>query len=395
MQFLPAVSHGESRFKTDDRGVYRVYGLPAGRYIVGVQSRGRSQLTSTFHPGVTEESEAKPIDVLAGKVVENVDIKLPPITRPLAFEVSGRVVDEATGQPIPKIRVGRDTLEIAGKKVSQCCDGMVVDERGEFRFPNLLPGRYAVYVPIDSLSEYYSDQVVFEVVDQGVAGLEIKARRAASLSGKVVIEGTRDPAILSDLSNMHITVFRMTGGLGTGVEAGADGRFRIPGLPPDKFRFELFYPKTQQRGFFLLGVERDGVLQTAGIDVTAGEQVTGLRLIVAYGEGVVSGQVQVVGGSLPEGARLSVHARRADVQGRPGSASVESVDARGRFLLEGLATGAHEITLTVYVPSQPGATMPIRQWASVKQTVSVTSGAESQVTLVLDVNASNGKEKKQ
>src|SRR5262249_38159230 len=55
MQFLPAVSHGESRFKTDDRGVYRVYGLPAGRYIVSVQSRDRSQLTSTFHPGVTEE----------------------------------------------------------------------------------------------------------------------------------------------------------------------------------------------------------------------------------------------------------------------------------------------------------------------------------------------------
>src|SRR5262249_12047892 len=141
----------------------------------------------------------------------------------------------------------------------------------------------------------------------------------------------------------------------------------------------------------LLGVERDGVLQTAGIEVAAGEQVTGLRLIVAYGEGVVRGQVQVVGGSLPEGARLSVYARRADAQGRPSSASPGSVDARGRFLLEGLSTGAHEITLTVYVPSQPGATMPIRQWASVKQTVSVTSGAESQVTLVLDVNAPNVK----
>jgi hypothetical protein len=385
---LPVTSAGGSRFKTDDRGVYRIYGLPAGRYIVRSEAPG--QAGWTFHPGVIEESQARPIDVVAGNVVENVDIKLPPTTR--VYEASGRVVDEATGQPIPKVAVGCGEMRDGDKRaiVSACCPA---DERGAFRITNLAPGRYAVSVPINSLSEYYSDEVVFEVADQDVTGLEIKARRAASLSGVVVVEDARDPSVTSDLSHLRITVFRQAGGLGTGGNVWADGSFRIPGLPPDKFRFNLS-SITQRQRFWLMGAERDGVRLPGWIEVAAGEQVTGLRLIVAYGAGVVNGQVQVVGGTLPQGARLSVSARRADLPGRPSSAPVVSVDARGRFFLEGLATGVHEISLMVFVPSPTGGTLlsPLR--APVRQTVSVTSGAESQVTLVLDLNAPSVKEEK-
>src|SRR5262245_40090482 len=60
MQQLPVTSAG-GRFKTDDRGVYRVYGLPAGRYIVSVQSETPGQARRMFHPGMTEESQAAPV----------------------------------------------------------------------------------------------------------------------------------------------------------------------------------------------------------------------------------------------------------------------------------------------------------------------------------------------
>jgi hypothetical protein len=390
LQQLPSTITSDSRFKTDDRGVYRIYGLPAGRFIVSVLSPAPGRSTWIFHPGVTEESQAVPVDVVAGKVVENVDIKLPPITR--GYEASGHVVDEATGQLIPKIRVGWSALK-AGEKRAIVSASDLVDERGAFRITNLAPGHYAVSVPINSLSEYYSDEVVFEVTDQDVTGLEIRARRAASLSGVVVIEGARDPSVMSDLSHLLVWVGRQAGGLRTGVQVGADGRFRIPGLPPDKYQINLS-SKTQRQRFWLMGAERDGVRLSNWIEVAAGEQVTGLRLIIAYGAGVVNGQVQVVGGTLPEGARLSVSARRADLPGRPSSASVVSVDARGRFFLEGLATGVHEISLIVFVPSPSRGTLlsPLRP--PVRQTVSVTSGAESQVTLVLDLNAPSVKEEK-
>src|SRR5262245_62306190 len=107
LQQLPVSSAGGSRFKTDDRGVYRIYGLPAGRHIVSVRGETPGQAEWVFHPGVTEESQAGPVEVMAGKVVENVDIRLPRITR--GYEARGRVIDEATGRPIPKISVGLNT----------------------------------------------------------------------------------------------------------------------------------------------------------------------------------------------------------------------------------------------------------------------------------------------
>jgi hypothetical protein len=389
LQQLPVMSAGGSRFRTDDRGVYRIYGLPPGRFIVSVRSETPGQPGWLFHPGVTEESRAGQVDVVAGKVVENVDIKLPPITR--SYEASGRVIDEATGQPIPKISVDRSVLGANSNGAIAHVGPQPVDERGAFRFPNLAPGRYAVYISIGG--EYYSDQVIFNVTDQDVTGLEIKARHGASLSGVVDIEGARDPSVLSAPSRLHVGVGKQAGGMGAGSDVGADGRFRITGLSPDKFRF-ILWSTTQQGRLSLLGAERDGFPLPEWFEVAAGEQVTGLRIIVAFGAGVVRGQVQIVGGTLPEGSRMSVSARRADFTGRPSSAAPASVDTRGRFIIEGLATGAHEISLTAYVPSQSGGGRLSPLQPSVKQTVSVTSGAESEVTLTLDLNAMKVKEEK-
>jgi hypothetical protein len=388
---LPASTDADTSFKTDDRGIYRVYGLPTGRYIVSIQVQGQGSITRTFHPSATDESRAEAVEVTAGKVTENVDIKLFLIGR--AYEVSGRVVDKASGQPIPKISVGRNMLGSDGKSVYEVPSAASANENGEFNFTNLLPGRYVAYVSMANSSEYYSDKISFEVVDQDVAGVEIKVRRAGSLSGKIVVEGTRDPAILADLSYLSVLVFRLGGGAGTSAQAAPDGRFRISGLPPDKYRLQPS-SSIQRRNFSLLGVEREGVRQSEGIEVAAGEQISGLRVIVSYGEGVVQGQVQVVGGALPEGARLSAYARRVDVPSNSISSQSSSVDARGMFVIVGLATGVYEINLSVSAPTPPGSASPFRPWALVRQTVSVAGGVESQVKMILDISAQNTKGQK-
>jgi hypothetical protein len=388
-QQLLSTIEGALMFETDDHGVYRIYGLPAGRFVIGVENKSPTSPSSwVFHPGVTEESQAGQVDVVAGRVVENIDIKLPPITG--SYEASGRVIDEATGQPIPQISVIRSALKAADNSAFAYTLPQPVDEHGAFRFSNLTPGRYAVYISIGG--EYYSDEVIFDVKNQDVTGLEIKARHGASLSGVVIIEGSRDPSVLSALSNLRVGVNRWTSVHAAGSAVGADGRFRITGLPPGKFRLGL--GSAQQQRFTLLGAEREGVPLPEWFEVSAGEQVTGLRLIAAHAMGVVRGQVQVVGGKLPAGASLGVSARRADFPGHPDSGPHARVDAHGRFMIEGLTTGVHEISLTAYAPSQSGGGGLSPLLTSVRQTVSVTSGTESEVTLTLDLNAVKVKEEK-
>jgi len=54
--------------RTDDRGVYRIYGLPAGRYILSASSeepygRAKRNYPRTFYPDATDQKQAKIIEV--------------------------------------------------------------------------------------------------------------------------------------------------------------------------------------------------------------------------------------------------------------------------------------------------------------------------------------------
>ena len=96
--------------RTDDRGVYRIYGLPEGRYLVSVGYASPERITSSrafyprvFYPNASSESEAKVIEVSEGSEATDVDITVsdPKETR----DVSGRVVDADTGQPVEGVRI--------------------------------------------------------------------------------------------------------------------------------------------------------------------------------------------------------------------------------------------------------------------------------------------------
>src|SRR5262245_13663877 len=69
---------------TDDRGVYRIYGLPPGRYAVSAGGEGGGdplhdrdgKFTLTYHPDTTDEKKAKIIEIKEGSEVTDVDIRL-------------------------------------------------------------------------------------------------------------------------------------------------------------------------------------------------------------------------------------------------------------------------------------------------------------------------------
>ncbi len=137
-------------------------------------------------------------------------------------------------------------------------------------------------------------------------------------------------------------------------------------------------------GFLITRIEHNGVPQAQLVDIQPGADTTGVRIFLAYGTGVIRGQVKFEGGTLPSDSMLMVMLRREGVPTRGGT----QVDSRGQFVIENLAAGAYEVMVQLVnlgpVRPPPRPSMPVRQ------TVTVSDGTESQVLLTLDLNPRQG-----
>ncbi|MGH8596582.1 MAG: MSCRAMM family protein, partial [Gammaproteobacteria bacterium] len=238
-------------FLTDDRGEYRIFGLPEGRYVVSVGFSSQDGPLSTggaraFHPrtyyaevpNVTDASQAKAVEVTEGGEVTGVDIVLGEGKR--TYDIIGRVVYADSGQPVAG-------LEIACGKVAEDrknfngigMNGERSNANGEFRVRGLLPGRYGVFVRSTPESDFYSDPAMCEVLEENVQGIEVRVRLGTSIQGMVVLEGTNDPAVRLKLSQLqlHYAVRDPNRLIAPGMSSAKvamDGGFRIRGVPPGK-----------------------------------------------------------------------------------------------------------------------------------------------------------------
>ena len=416
-------------FRTDDRGNYRVYGLPPGKYLVSA-GRGNAQggppgftanrtYQRTFHPEATEEANATPITVEAGKETTEVDIRMASIE---TFAAAGRVVEAETGKPVAGVLIAHNSVRSGGRGGSMqmpaqpgSTDGLSSDE-GEFRIEGLARGKYSVYVAQDQqnalTSEYYSEPATFEITTTDVTGLEIRLQRGASINGLVILDGATDPNVLA---NIRVSAASRGGGRGNAAPVTPNGTFRVAGLAPG--RVSLNVSEANNPGPFsglqVLRIEKDGAELQSGLEVTQGEQVSGVRIHVAYGTSVIRGVVKTEGGTLTQGMRLMVTARRTDSAngggGRGGGMMPAQVDAQGQFQIERLVPGTYEVTAQTMGGGfgggfgggrgggqQPGQqagqqtgqqTVQQMRVAPVSQTVIVGNNATQNVVLMLNLAA--------
>jgi hypothetical protein len=394
---------GFDMYSTDDRGVYRLYGLPPGRYIVSSGSAlwgntGR-KFPTTYHPGVTSEDQAAIIEVNEGSEVTGIDIALGGAST--GYEALGRVIDSETGNPIPQVSLMCFGVGEEGREFTGFNGNAKTDAQGNFRFAGLPAGRYSLSLTpdMDFLTggiEYYIDETTFEIASGNAAGIEVRAKRGGSIAGVVVAENSTAPALRNKIGQMVLSAAvskkegqRSSFDLFSGqrsAKIGSDGRFRISGLSAGEVEFGFF---TLAGGNPTVGrVERDGAEVRGKLEIRPGEAITGVRIVVAYGTGVIRGQVNVDGGTLPEGARIIVTANRTGARegGRSGQADV---DNKGRFVIQNLVDGEYELVVQatgnpVSTPdgfnSPPQAGMP-----SATERVRISGGGEAQVTIKLNL----------
>lgn len=371
---------------TDDRGIYRVFGLKPGKYKIffggheSLAGAGSRFYRQTYYPSVNDVAKATVIEVTEGSETTNVDIVLGPALP--AFKVSGRIIDAETGKPLPGINYG--LYKSDGERGGSSSVGReFTDPNGGFRLENVLPGKYAVFVAA-AQSNLRADWVYFEVVDQDIADLVIKAGKAGSVSGVVVFEGAEDKTIKFDA--LMISAWMRNGenhfAGNTMQPLDPDGRFRIGGLTKGLARLSVTLREPNDTmQVAAVRVERNGVFQPDGLDLKDGEQVTGVRVIAKYLTGVIQGEIKLEGEESLPNSRISVWINAIDLS-RPGAYRMPGgkspeLDARKRFVVRGLAAGTYEVNVAVFDPARQDTTRIY------KQQVTVTDFAVSEVTITI------------
>jgi 5-hydroxyisourate hydrolase-like protein (transthyretin family) len=382
---------GGQRFQTDDRGIYRIYGIPEGRYKVSAgradddsspdNRPGRIVYKRTFYPDTTDPDSARIVEVTGGAELSNIDIAL---GRNLpSFSASGKVVDGETGQPIVGLKFMLQ--RIVGNNYSMLQSMSTSNSQGEFRIDNVTPGKYLVVEVTQLGSEVRAEGAPFEVTDQDVTGLLVKTFKGSSITGTIVIEGITDKNILNKVADLHLEAYSHTeGSKYSGREAvlSSDGTFRIGGLMPGTLGFSLGTRnfRSPPETFSILRIERAGIVQPRNLTIKAGENLTDITIILSYGTGAIRGSVKTENGSLPQGAQFGIWIKKLGETGDSNSYPRTYSDVRGHFLIERLAAGTYELSVNVNIPG--GRPVP-----PVKRVVTVSEAATVEVEVTLDLKS--------
>ena len=379
-QTADTFTHSKS-VKTDDRGIYRFFGVPPGKYRVSAGESdnrlpGGSQpvYKRTFYPSVTDSAKASVIEVTEGSEANNVDITLP---RPVAtFRVSGRIVDARTGKPLSNMKYG--VQQTRGNE-TQGSQGGISNAAGEFNLDNAQPGTYTFYIVPDS-EDVQPESLVFQVDDRDVTDLLIQARKGGSVSGVVVFEDSEKKGVPSEdkleiFASVQNAKHQFNGRPPAYVAS--DGSFRVMGLQSGRVHFTVFgFTKGRDsRSLQIVRIERNGTVQPSEIDLKEGEDIAGVKITIKEDSGAIRGVIKFENGELPP-SQLSLWITRLDgnTTNPETRDSYRQWDSRNRFLFQPVAPGTYEVTVVGNLPNGK---------VTAKQQVTVTANVTSEVTLTL------------
>lgn len=227
---------------TDDRGVFRIYGLGAGRHVVcATVRRGpsfdpkpqrRPQYMRTCYPSVMDPEQATEI-TLADQDVGGIEIQL---QRSASFVISGHVLS-SVGGPADNANIQINRIE----RNHSSGTGTTLQAGGAFTISNVAPGTYEVSARLGrSVSNSTADErepewasVRLDITSADVEGLVLQLKKGVNVKGRVVFE---DPPPAPPTSPLQVTV--TFDGLGAnrpgmGPQRGTvsdDGTFELKGL---------------------------------------------------------------------------------------------------------------------------------------------------------------------
>lgn len=315
---------------TDDRGIYRIYGLAAGTYVVWA---GGSQFNSgadpfdadvpTYSPSSTRDTAAE-ITVRVGEETNNVDIRY-------RGEPGHRVSGTVSGPEIAKeTRYGIELTSVrdGGALWSSMRYVESQSDRG-FIFHGVDDGDY--YVTARSAlgnSEFaVSTPKRIKIEGADVTGIELIVEPLGSVSGRVVLEESnateckdKERPFFSETlvsawhkeSEATKELPRSIWSIGAPVNPDAEGNVTIRSLAPGEYRFATEF---SAKYWYLHSISLTSRKTQPAKSINAartwttiksGDRLSGLTVTLAQGAGSLRGQIALgEGETLPE--RLVVY----------------------------------------------------------------------------------------
>lgn len=366
---------------TDDRGVYRIYGLAPGAYIVAAGGSDPSSARSTpfagrtiaYHPSSTRDA-ATLVNVSSGSEATSIDVVYHGDS---GFAISGKIrgtpgTTSAITQTATKIFLRsptrNETIDITTSQANNNQNG--------YAFYGVPNGEYEVIARNDGRDGGNGlDSTASRVTVKGadVTGVDLTLVPNATVSGVVVVMKSDSDALecqnhrksyteeiivrarRADSADNRRRLLPVTSGYGVGIP-NDEGFFTIRDLKPGRHRIELELPnKLWYLKAMAMTGSKPAVNPATGLTVKSGDKLIGLRLTIASGAAMFKGKITAAENTkLP--ARLHVHLIPAEA----GAAedvlrfAETSAEADGSFTFTHLAPGKYFVFARTIPDSESG-----------------------------------------
>lgn len=377
---------------TDDRGEYRIFWVPPGRYLLSARAGGISNVIMmssgeqiftttgnnqnvfadrifppTYYPGTLDPSRATAIDLQPGTEMSAVDFVL---TQPPTFRIRGRIVDSAAAKPqqsvgvslVPRQEQGSTGIVFAsGNQGSATYNNAT----GTFEVSNVIPGTYWLRASVSSdlnepvnlnvaatartamelldsvlMGTSRSAQIPIEVTGSDIDGLVVTLLPGLTLPMRVQFEGQELSAV-TGLDRVRVNLRPTVPGTPTPYQAisfNAQGTAVLGSISPGEYRVQVSSPSPEMYLKEVLFEQGDVLTRPWEI----GSQTSGTLSILFSNKG---GQID---GTLSDALSQSVRGNQVVLipdQGRdrPELYKTATTDANGKFTFRGIAPGGYRV----------------------------------------------------
>ena len=298
-RLTPAPSEGSSD-RTDDRGGFRLYGLPPGDYFISASNRTGMMMgpgmtntemdafAPTYYPGTPNVSEATRITVKAGQEMSGANFAL--IVARMA-RVRGRALN-SRGEPASGVAMLAPSDPFAMGFAPNMNNAMIAAD-GSFEFANVAPGRYNLNIRPPGMPSPTSEFVVMpvNVGNEDIDNLIVTTHAGAIARGVVVTDDGSAPGFRPDQvqifpQTMEPVSMFMAAGMNRVNE---DYTFEMTSL----FERRTFRASTGlNTGWFMTAVLFEGQDVTdTGIEFTPGRTYDGIQIVFTQKATDLSGLV--------------------------------------------------------------------------------------------------------